>query len=79
MSQAEFERWADFYNIAPFDDLHIHHRPAALIARSMSGGDITELLNWLQPAYNVGNETEYSDEDLAIFKALGFDKPPRRS
>lgn len=79
MSQAEFERWFDFYQMAPFDDLHRHHRPAALIARSMSGGDVGDMLEWLQPRAAVDEESEYSTADIATFKALGMDKPPRRS
>ena len=78
MSQAEFQRWFDFYQIHPFDDLHRYHRPAALIARSMSGDDLEEMLNWLHPKYNNG-ESEYSDADIQTFKALGMSKPPRRS
>jgi hypothetical protein len=77
MSHAEFLRWQEYYNISPFDDMHRHYRPAALIARSMSGGDVSEMLEWLQPreAENEG----YSDADIQTFKALGMSKPPRRS
>ena len=79
MSQAEFGRWAEFYESHPFDDLHRYHRPAALISRSMSGADIGELIEWLHPKYLVESEAEYSEEDLQTFKALGLEKPPRRS
>jgi hypothetical protein len=79
MSQAEFERWFAFYQMHPFDDLHRYHRPAALIARTMAGGDIGEMLEWLHPNYLVDRETGYSEEDLRTFKALGLEKPPKRS
>lgn len=78
MSQAEFERWFDFYQIHPFDDLHRFHRPAALISKSMNGADIDNLIEWLHPQYSSPKE-EYSDEDMQTFKALGLKKPPKRS
>ncbi len=78
MSQAEFQRWFDFYQMHPFDDLHRFHRPAALIARSMSGADIENMLDWLHPQYNDAAESEFSDADMNTFKALGI-KPPKRS
>lgn len=79
MSQAEFERWFDFYRMHPFDDLHRYHRPAALVARTMSGGDIEQMMEWLHPKYNESNESGYSEQDLQTFKALGLEKPPKRS
>ena len=78
MSQAEFERWFDFYQMHPFDDLHRFHRPAALIARSMNGADIEGMLEWLHPQYNTQNDRDYSDADLNTFKALGIKQPPKR-
>lgn len=78
MSQAEFERWFDFYQMHPFDDLHRFHRPAALISKSMNGADIENLIEWLHPQYSTV-EDEYSDEDMQTFKALGLKKPPKRS
>lgn len=74
MKPAEFERWIEFYTLAPFDDLHRHHRPAALISVSMAGGKIEEKLEWLQPSRAA---TDYSDADMATFKAFGI-KPPNR-
>lgn len=79
MTQVEFERWFDFYQMHPFDDLHRFHRPAALIARSMAGSDIDQMLEWLHPQYNSEKDSEYSDADLNTFKALGVKKPPKRS
>jgi len=78
MSSAEFERWADFYKIQPFDDFHVHYRPAALIARCMSGGNVSEMLEWLQPR-EPDTEEGYSEADIQTFKALGMSKPPKRS
>ena len=80
MSQVEFERWFDFYQMHPFDDLHRYHRPAALISRSMSGADIGELIEWLQPReMSEAAENGFSEADLNTFKALGMSKPPKRS
>lgn len=78
MSQAEFQRWFDFYKMHPFDDLHRFHRPAALVAKSMSGGDIENMIEWLHPQYNNVEDSEFSDADLNTLKALGVSKPPRR-
>lgn len=58
----------------PFDDLHRHYRPAALIARSFAGGDVTEMLDWLQPQRDANSQ--YSDADLNTFAALGVKRPP---
>ena len=79
MTQVEFERWFDFYQMHPFDDLHRYHRPAALIATSMAGADIEQMLEWLHPQYNSEKDSEYSQADLNTFKALGIKKPPKRS
>ena len=77
MSQAEFERWFDFYQMHPFDDLHRYHRPAALISHSMAGAEVDKLLEWLQPQYNIDQEDDYSEADLRTFKALGM-TPPKK-
>ena len=79
MSQCEFERWYDFYQMNPFDDLHRFHRPAAWIARSMNGAEIQPMIEWLHPDYSNSLDSEYSEEDLKTFKALGLEKPPKRS
>lgn len=78
MSQAEFQRWFDFYQMHPFDDLHRFHRPAALVAKSMSGGDIENMIEWLHPQYNNVEDSEFSEADMNTFKAFGI-KPPKRS
>jgi hypothetical protein len=49
MSQEEWDSWLSFYRAYPFDDFHRYHRPAALVAHSMGGGDISKKLEWLQP------------------------------
>lgn len=64
MSAAEFERWCDYYRIAPFDDRHRYHRPAALIASRNSRSPVEDLIDWLQPP-------DMPTEDLSVFKALG--------
>ncbi|GAB2913690.1 phage tail assembly protein T [Paralcaligenes ginsengisoli] len=73
MTQAEFLRWQEFYLQEPFDDLHRFHRPAALIATRLAGGSISDMLDFLQPSES---DSEFSDADLATFKAFGV-KPPR--
>lgn len=69
MSQREFERWRDFYGRFPFDPMHLHYRPAALIAQAMSSaGDINDKIEWLgRPLV-----TDSTDADLRTMKALGF-------
>lgn len=49
MSRQEFLDWIRFYRSWPFDDAHRYHRPAALIAQRLGGGDINELIEFLQP------------------------------
>ena len=69
MPQAEFVAWLDFYRLYPFDDFHRFHRPAALIAQSLGGGQIQERLDWLQP--DRAND-EMTDADMNTLRALGF-------
>ena len=71
MTQAEFLAWRQFYVAHPFDDLHRYHRPASLVARSMSGGEIQPLLDWLAPdVANAGME----DADMKTMRAFGFNR-----
>ena len=79
MAYTEFQQWFAFYQTSPFDELHRYHRPAALISRSMAGGDINQMIEWLHPDYSEHGNTEYSEADLKTFKALGLEKPPKRS
>lgn len=69
MSQSEFEAWEQYYMMSPFDDLHRYHRPAALVARSMSSGKIGDMIEWLE---NAQPSSELSDADLATLKAFGL-------
>lgn len=69
MTQAEFLTWIEFYKLYPFDDFHRFYRPAALISRSMAGGEIQPLLDWMQPdPRNSG----MGDADMATLRAFGF-------
>jgi hypothetical protein len=71
MTQSEYLSWMEYYRYYPFDDYHRYHRPAALIAHSMGGGDIEPKLNWLQPpAENDG----LLDADLVTMRTFGFRK-----
>ena len=69
MSEVEFRRWCEYYRAFPFDDFHRYHRPAALVAQSMSGGDIKQKLQWLQPE-DVPDGL--NDADLNTIRAFGF-------
>ena len=48
MTEAEFEGWREFYRLYPFDDFHVYHRPAALVAASF-GGKYEEAIAFLAP------------------------------
>lgn len=69
MDQPEFLQWIEFYKLFPFDDFHRFHRPAALVASAIGGGEIRERLAWLQPdPRNAG----MSDADMATLRAFGY-------
>lgn len=68
MTQDEFLAWAAFYREQPFDDLHRFHRPAALVAASMSG-DLRAKLEFLAPE-PVPEGLQASD--LATLRAFGI-------
>lgn len=68
MTQREFEFWKAFYERHPFDDLHMFHRPAALIAQSMAGGDMAQKIEWLSSPI----VRDLSDADLRTLKAFGL-------
>lgn len=68
MTQAEFQSWAAFYREQPFDDRHRFHRPAALVAASMSG-DLAGKLEFLAPEPVPDGMTE---ADLNTLKAFGI-------
>lgn len=73
MTQAEFGAWVQFYRQHPFDDVHRYHRPAALVAASMSG-DFKERLDFLAPQPVPAG---YAQAELNTFAAFGFTPPPR--
>lgn len=68
MTQHEFRYWKAFYERHPFDDLHVYHRPAALIAQSMGGGDFSQKVDLLSNPFIK----DYSDADLRTLKAFGL-------
>lgn len=69
MPESEFLAWRDFYIAFPFDDFHRYHRPAALVSHAMSGGDMRDLLEWLQPDPATSH---LSDADRATLRAFGI-------
>ena len=71
LTRRELESWREYYRRYPFDDLHRYHRPAALVARSMGGGDVHELIDWLQPP---AGEVDLSEADVATLRAFGIKK-----
>lgn len=70
MTQAEFASWIEFYRLAPFDDLHRFHRPAALVSQSLGGGDLAARLEWLQPQPEADHDM--SDADRNTLRAFGI-------
>lgn len=76
MTRKEFESWKQFYALRPFDDLHRFHRPAAVIAHSIGGGDLGKTLDMLVNERKVieGMEKElaegFSEADKATIAAL---------
>jgi hypothetical protein len=78
MTHSEFVAWREFYRLAPFDDLYRYHRPAALVATSLGGGDVKTRLDWLAPEPEQAVEG-WSAADVATFKAMGVKPPPSSS
>lgn len=74
MTQREYEGWREFHRLFPIDDHHRLYRPAALIARSMAGGDIGPKLEWLSPDPSMAHLNESDARTLAAFGL----KPPTR-
>lgn len=77
MSVSEFRAWVDFHDLQPFDDAHRFHRPAALVAASLGGGEIAEKVRWLrdgrpEQGVTVGDDGHYSDADRATLQAFGM-------
>lgn len=75
LTPIEFERWISFYRKWPFDDLHRYHRPAAMMAKAMAGGDVQTYLDYLTPP-DVPDDM--SDVDLSFLRALGVQPPSRK-
>lgn len=81
MPNDEFEAWRQFYVLYPFDDLHRYHRPAALVAASMTSGDVMPAFNarlkFLQPDPPSPEELsgQFSESDLRTIRALGGAMP----
>jgi hypothetical protein len=71
MTQREFRDWIAYYRAHPFDDLHRYHRPAALVARSMAGGEINDLIDWLHPPTW---QEDLGQADIATMRAFGITK-----
>lgn len=70
MTLPEFADWIEFYKAQPFDDLHRFHRPHAMLAKVMGGGEVDSYIDWLQPPPDDGQTS--ADRDL--FKAAGVTK-----
>lgn len=73
MTQPEFMEWVEFYKQNPFDDRHRYYRPAALVAQRAGGGEIREMIDWLDPDPATSG---YSQAALNSFKAHGIKPPP---
>ncbi len=77
MTEREFRSWQQFYREHPFTDAHRYHRPAALVAQALAGGDMAPRLAWLNGAVvnqappNV-EASRFSEADLATMAALGM-------
>ena len=71
MSAREFSDWIEFYKAYPFDDRHRFHRPAAMVASSLGGGDVQARLDWLCPEPVPEGLT---DVDVSIMRAFGVRK-----
>lgn len=76
MTRMEFTNWLAFYELHPFDDFHRIHRPAALVANSMAGTKIDDLLEFLQPTAKAP-DANYSQADLNTLAAFGR-KPKKK-
>lgn len=73
MTQREFASWAEFYRLFPFDDRHRFHRPAAMVAASMSG-KYDDRIEFLSPEPQPEG---FSKVDVSIMQALGV-RPKRK-
>lgn len=69
LTAKEIHEWMWFYSQQPFDDFNRFHRPAALIAQSVAGGEMQPRLDWLQ--FQPSPNTEgLSDVDMSFIRVL---------
>lgn len=76
LSAREINDWQWFYSQQPFDDFHRYHRPAALIAQSIGGGEIDTRLKWLQ-YYPTADYSGFDEAAQNTMKAFGITPPVR--
>jgi hypothetical protein len=74
MSELEFRKWAAFFKLYPFDDLHRYHRPAAAIGASF-GGKYDKIIDHLAPEPLPEGVSEV---DMSVYKAFGLRPPARK-
>jgi hypothetical protein len=73
MTEDEWLRWIEFYKLQPFDDYHRFARPAALVAHSMSGASLDDLLGYLEKR----PQPQINSVEQGMLKALGLRPPPK--
>lgn len=66
----ELEGWKAYYRLWPFDDHYRFHRPAAVIAASMSG-DLEDKLDWLAGDRPKAADAGFNEVDRSVMGALG--------
>lgn len=80
ITQVEFERWREYYQMCPFDDAYRYHRPAALIAAVTVRSD-KPLEHWqaiiapdpkLVRIRTTDGLEDIDDDEIATLAALGF-------
>jgi hypothetical protein len=77
ISRAEFESWAEFYRLWPFDDLYRYHRPAGLVAHALNPrNSVADMVRIIVPPPDApipkGVDTSgFSDVDLSVLRAFG--------
>lgn len=75
MGEDEWLRWIEFFKLHPFDDYSRFHRPAALVASSMGGAEVGDLLDWLE--HKPLRTARFNEVDLSLMERFGH-KPPRK-
>jgi len=74
MSQQEFTMWTEFYKLYPFDNYHVHQRPAAMLAAVTGRVEIEKIAEWLKKPIGGGNK-EFDSTDMSIIETLGGHPP----